>query len=681
VARLGKHAGFKGFSEYRQKETACLHSPRPRCAKHASPGPKSKLGHESGTRNQKSKLVKAEIKRLLKATRYAEAFDLILRVRPGDPVELVEYAAAQLPKIPAELLAARASTGKRLAILGGATTQFLTPLIRLFACRRGLALATYESDFGLYEQEIWSESPMLREFAPDVIHFHVSSRNLTFPLHSEDPARLVREHTERFVELYRAAAERFGCALVVNNFETEIARPYGGLDAVSPGSRNSMIRALNEALVRALPAQVYLNDIEQLSAIYGKGRWFDPRLWNETKTAVSFDCQPFYADRLAATLGALFGKSKKCLVLDLDNTLWGGVIGDDGLRGIRLGAGQAEGEAFHQFQGYVKALKDRGVLLAVASKNEPENALAPFREHPDMILKEGDISCFVAGWEPKDRSLLRIAEELNIGLDALVFFDDNPAERQLVATSLPDVTVIEVPEDPSLFVQALDGANLFDTLSVTQEDQIRGEFFQHNQAREKLEASVGSYDDFLRRLEMRAVVEPVTEKNLTRTVQLINKTNQFNLTTRRMTEAEVRDLAESADAYTSTIRLDDRFGSNGLISVVIGRVGAEALTIENWLMSCRVLKRGVEVLEMERLVAFCRERGLRRIVGRYLPTAKNKLVSGHYAELGFREIAEGGKETGEGGGEGTTWQFDLNEQRLTRTHSIDSRRGNDVGAP
>ena len=609
-----------------------------------------------------SKITKAEIRQHLRVQRYREALDSMLLVDPGDPLEVLEYAADQLGKIPAEILSSRVATQKRLAILGGATTHFLAPLIRLFACRRGLALGIYESDFGLYEQEIWSGSPALREFAPDVIHLHISSRNLTFPLFTEDPARLVQEQTQRLLDLYRAAVARFGCALVVNNFETGAERPYGALDAVAAGSRNSMIRGLNEALARALPAQVYVNDIEQLSAIWGKSRWFDPRLWNETKTAVSFECQPYYADRLAGILGALFGKSKKCLVLDLDNTLWGGVIGDDGLRGIRLGSGQPEGEAFQQFQAYVKALKERGVLLAVASKNEPENALAPFREHQDMILKESDISAFIASWEPKDRSILAIAQQLNIGLDAVVFFDDNPAERQLVRASLPDVTVIEVPEDPSLFVRALDDANLFDTLSVTQEDQIRGEFFQQNQARENLAAAAGSYDDFLKRLEMRAVVEPITDRNMTRATQLINKTNQFNLTTRRMTEAEVQALVGNEETYTSTIRLDDRFGSNGLISVVIGRVKGNALAIENWVMSCRVLKRGVEVLEMERLVAFCQNRGLRVIVGRYLPTAKNKLVSGHYAELGFIEVS------GDAGG--TTWNFDLSEQQMRRGHCI-----------
>ncbi len=596
------------------------------------------------------------------AGRFVQALNLILHVGPYESIDVVEYAAGQLDKIPPALLGERATTSKKLAILGGATTHFLLPLIRLFALQRGLMLTIYEGDFGLFEQEIWGDSPALRSFQPDVIHFHVSSCNLALPPVSVDPARVVREQTDRFLELYRAATTRFGCALIVNNFETSSERPLGSLDALLPESRNSIIRALNEALARGLPPQAYVNDIEQLSAVCGKDIWFDARLWNETKTAVSFACQPHYADRLSALLGALAGKSKKCLVLDLDNTIWGGVIGDDGLHGIKLGAGQPEGEAFHQFQTYVKALKDRGILLAVASKNELENALLPFRQHRDMILKESDISCFIAGWEPKDRSLQLIAQQLNIGLDSLVFFDDNPAERHLVSCSLPTVTVIDVPQDPSLFVQALDRANAFDILTVTDEDKIRAEFFNDNRAREQLVASTVSYGDFLERLEMRAIVEPITTTNMARVAQLINKTNQFNLTTVRMTEAQVQALIGVSQVYTSTIRLDDKFGTNGLISVVIGAVNRETLVIENWLMSCRVLKRGVEFLEMERLLEFCRNRGVQTVIGRYIPTAKNKLVSNHYAELGFEQVPSEA--------EGSTWRYSVGNRSIIPGHHI-----------
>lgn len=608
--------------------------------------------------------MKSALKTHLRAGAHDEALSLLLQASPSDPIDDLQYAGTALDKIPRELLDARVPLRKRLAILGGATTQFFVPLLRLFALRRGVHLEIYESDFGLFEQEIWSDSASLRAFKPDVIHFHVCSQNLPFAYHEDDAAARAETESTRFRTLYATAAERFACQVLADNFATEVERPYGSLDAVLGGTRNSLLRAVNLALARHLPPQVFLHDVDMLSAVHGKARWSDARLYHSAKCAISFDCQPHYADHLAAALAAMFGKSKKCLVLDLDNTLWGGVIGDDGLGGIQLGAGVPAGEAFVAFQRYVKALKDRGVLLAVASKNHHENAVLPFREHPDMVLKESDISCFVANWEPKDGNIAAIARQLNIGTDALVFFDDNPAERELVRTRLPEVTVPEVPVDPSYYVQCLVDGHWFDTLGVTAEDRQRSDFFQGNVARESLEKSAANYDDYLRQLEMTAVVEQVTEQNLARTTQLINKTNQFNLTTRRMTEAEVRAQAADPLRYTSTTRLTDKFGDNGLISVVLGSVPADApdlLDIEVWLMSCRVLKRGVEVLDLEQLLAFCRRRGLKRLRGRYLPTAKNQLVEGHYASLGFKRI--------ESGGEGSTWIYAVDEP-LGLSHSI-----------
>jgi predicted enzyme involved in methoxymalonyl-ACP biosynthesis len=304
-----------------------------------------------------------QIREHVRAGEYDRALELVLAVAPTDPLDVVQYAAGALNKIPESVIASRVGLKKRLAVLGGATTQFLMPLLRLFALRRGVSLVLYESDFGLFEQEVWSNSSALREFVPDVLHFHVCSQNLGFQMGS-DPVGRVEAEAERFLKVYMSAVERFSCAVIGNNFETAAERPYGNLDGVQSVTRNAMIRSLNATLATRLPPQVYLHDVEALSAKYGKRSWFDPRLWHATKSAVSFECQPYYADNLAAAIAALFGKSKKCLVLDLDNTLWGGVIGDDGLSGIELGAGEASGEAFQEFQRYIKALKERGVLIA-----------------------------------------------------------------------------------------------------------------------------------------------------------------------------------------------------------------------------------------------------------------------------------------------------------------------------
>ncbi len=607
----------------------------------------------------------SKVREQMRTGEHESALTLILEVEPTDPPDVVQHASRLLNEIPAIVIEAHAQLHKRLAVLGGATTQFLIPLIRLFALRRGISLSMYESDFGLFEQEIWSDSSALHEFAPDIIHFHTCSQNLALGL-GGDVTERVEVEAQRFVEVYRAAAERFSCAVIANNFETALERPYGSLEGTLPASQSAMISVLNARIISKLPKQVFLHNIEALSANHGKRNWFDPRLWHLAKSAVSFDCQPYYADSLAAEIAALFGKSKKCLVLDLDNTLWGGVIGDDGITGIQLGAGHPNGEAFQNFQQYVKALKDRGVLLAVASKNEEENAFAPFREHTDMVLKESDVSCFIANWEPKDGNLIKIADQLNIGLDSLVFFDDNPAERALVRASLPDVTVLEVPDDPALYVRCLDGANLFDTVSITDEDRLRSDYFQSEGARTKLEHTTANYADYLTQLKMQAVAGPIHEGNLPRVTQLINKTNQFNLTTRRMTETDVRRVANTPQWYTATTRLIDRFGDNGLISVVIGKINADELSIDTWLMSCRVLKRGVEVMELARLLAFCRTRSLTRIRGFYVPTPKNKLVENHYAELGFRQ--------GSVDGERVSWTLDISDE-IHLTHYIDIREG------
>jgi FkbH-like protein len=612
--------------------------------------------------------MKSVVRRFVGENRFDEALSLILQVRPDLSPDDLDYATRALTKIPTNIIDSRVPLRKRLAVLGGATTQYLVPLIRLFGLRRGINLDIYEGGFGLFENEIWSTSPELQAFAPDLIHFHLCNRNLSFPYFDPDPDGRLASEVGRFLRLYQSSVEKFSCPAIADNFAADLDHPYGSLDSILKGTRNSLIRATNEAIARALPSQVYIHDVNALSARHGGMRWFDWRLYNATKAAVSFESQPYYADSLAAAIAALFGKSKKCLIVDLDNTLWGGVIGDDGLDGIQLGAGQPDGEAFIAFQRYLKALKERGVVLAVASKNEMANALLPFREHASMVLKESDISCFAANWEPKDVSIRNIAKRLNVGLDSLVFFDDNPAERELVRSALPEVVVVDVPDEPSSFVHALDSARWFDALAVTEEDRERTGYFQSNAAREQLESEVSNYDEYLRRLSMTAVIEPVSDSNVTRITQLVNKTNQFNLTTRRMSEAEVRALGCDDRYYTASTRLSDRFGDNGLISVVIGHVDPQDSTlfhIDLWLMSCRVLKRGVELLDMEQLLEYCRSRGFKRIRGYYIPTPKNKLVEKHYELLGFTQLAESHH--------GTTWEYDI-QTPLVHPHSIAVRR-------
>ncbi len=396
---------------------------------------------------------------------------------------------------------------------------------------------------------------------------------------------------------------------------------------------------MNLALQDAAPPYVTIHDVDSLSAAAGRWSWADERFYYHAKLPCAPEHLVAYAHSVAAVIGASRGKSKKALVLDLDNTLWGGVIGDDGLAGIRCGHGDAEGEAFLAFQQYADALRRRGVILAVCSKNDEKIAREVFEKHPEMCLRAEHISCFMANWEDKATNIRRIAEQLEIGTDSMVFVDDNPAERALVRRFLPEVAVPELPEDPAGYIQAIERHAYFQTISLGTEDLRRSEMYRANGLRRSAESAAADIGDFLRSLEMKARVEPVTGAALERVAQLIGRSNQFNLTTRRHSAADLTRMAQSPEWLTRTISLRDCFGDNGLISVVLARIANREMIIDTWLMSCRVLKRGVEQFALNTLCETARERGVEWILGEYIPTRKNGLVRDHYANLGFEMVS------------------------------------------
>ncbi len=376
-------------------------------------------------------------------------------------------------------------------------------------------------------------------------------------------------------------------------------------------------------------------------------------MWHRAKQEVALPATPMYGDLVARLVAAKQGRSFKCLVLDLDNTVWGGVVGDDGLEGLALGQGSALGEAFVAFQDYARELSRRGVILAVCSKNDEANALEPFEAHPEMVLRRGDIACFVANWSDKATNIRTIARELNIGLDALVFIDDNPFERALVRQELPMVGVPEVSDDPTCFARALADAGYFEALAVTEDDRGRSSQYQANRERDALKATATDLPAYLRGLEMQLIWRRFDQIGLQRTAQLINKTNQFNLTTRRYTEDDVLAIMRDARAFGLQLRLLDRFGDNGIIAILIGRMVDEAdLLIDTWLMSCRVLGRQVEPTSLNLIAEQARRLGARRLIGEYAPTKKNGMVRDHYAKLGFAPL--GGDASG-----ATRWVLDL----------------------
>jgi FkbH-like protein len=554
----------------------------------------------------------------------------------------------------------------RLAVLGSATLTHLLPAIRTAGLRRGIWIDTYENDYGQYLQELSDPASPLHDFKPTAILVALDAYHLTAGITAgmDEPtaAAALAEMQDHIHEVWRLARDAFRCPILQQAALPLHLPVLGSNEHRLPGSRAWFVTRLNAALRTMAEAEgVDVLAIDDRAVRDGIARWHDPALWHRSKQEVSPIAGPLYGDLAGRWLAAKQGRSFKCLVLDLDNTIWGGVIGDDGLEGIALGQGSPLGEAYTAFQDYARELSRRGVILAVCSKNDEANALEPFEKHPDMVLRRADIASFVANWSNKADNIRAIAQELNIGLDALVFIDDNPFERDLVRRELPMVAVPEVSDDPVGYPLALADAGYFEALAVTDEDRERTSQYQGNKARDALKAAVTDLPSYLRGLEMRLVWRRFDRIGLQRIVQLINKSNQFNLTTRRYTDDDVIAVMADPDAFGLQLRLLDRFGDNGIIAIVIGRlddpaVGAEArghaagpeagghaigpdLTIDTWLMSCRVLGRQVEPTTLNLIAAEAAKLGARRLAGEYVPTRKNAMVKDHYARLGFTMMA------------------------------------------
>ena len=520
----------------------------------------------------------------------------------------------------------------RLALLGSSTLHHLAPAIRVAGLRRGLWIEVFEGEYGQYRQELLEPDTALKDFRPHVILLALDAHHVASSARGDLEAAL-----ENVTACWSAARDNFQATVIHQTVMPIFSRLLGNNEQRNPESPAAIVENLNSRL-RPLADKhgVHLLSVDSYAAEGGVGQWFDPVLWHRSKQEVHPRVSHVYGDLAGRLLAAIRGRSSKCLVLDLDNTLWGGVIGDDGLEGIALGQGSAMGEAFVDFQQYAQQLSRRGVILAVCSKNDAVNALSPFEQHPDMVLKRKDIACFVANWQDKAGNLRHIAKTLNIGLDSLVFADDNPFERNLVRQELPEVQVPELPEDPSFYAATIAAAGYFESLAVTEEDRERAGQYRANIEREQLKTSATDLEGYLRGMGMELMVRPFDAVGLARIVQLINKTNQFNLTTQRYTETDVRAMMNDPRVAAYQFRLTDRFGDNGIIAILIGRMEGEgALVMDTWLMSCRVLGRQVEEACLNVMIDAARRLGAERIVGVYRASAKNDMVRTLYERLGF----------------------------------------------
>ena len=533
---------------------------------------------------------------------------------------------------------------KKIAIISTNSCQLICQLVKGLLFKRNIVSDIYESEYNGLRMSIFDDNSGLYTFKPNYVVLLPDYRDfLSSKPNVLDSKEQILEKVKTaysffekmFVKIHQMLPE---AQILISNIVSPYQSPLGNLEANYLFSLSNYYKLINLELAKQRPSYSTILDMESLSEYFGKSNWFNEAAYYMNKDGISLSCIGWFCDNIARQIQALTGKTKKCLVLDLDNTLWGGVVGDDGYDGIMLDPNDAIGEAYIAFQEYIIELKKRGILLAICSKNDEKNAKEPFEKNEHMRLKLKDISCFVANWDDKVTNIRRISQKLNIGIDSFVFFDDNPTERELVKNLVPEVMVIDVPEDPALYVRTLDRAFAFDWLQITHEDLNRSQSYADNQQREELLLSYTDYNEYLKALEMIAEFKPIEQQTLPRFSQLLNKSNQFNLRTIRLSEAQINEKTLDSSYGLYTVSLKDKFSNYGIIACVILKFEDTNCFIENWVMSCRVLKKDVEKFTVFHIVEIAKQHKCNKISAEYIPTAKNGLVSNLYETIGFELI-------------------------------------------
>ncbi|MBE6256756.1 MAG: HAD-IIIC family phosphatase [Prevotella sp.] len=528
----------------------------------------------------------------------------------------------------------------KVALLGDTATQLLVTSIKGEAIDRNIALDIYEGEYNQVERQLLDPTSDLYQFDASIVVIFQSTHKLC-EHHSLLPTEKQEMVAEERLSFLASVCENPAFTdkkIIYFNYPEIEDTVFGSYANKVEASFSFQVRKLNYELM--LLSKQYPNlfvcDIAGLQNLFGRQFMFSPNVYMSTEMVLSVNALPYVASRVVDIIGAIRGQFKKCLILDLDNTVWGGVIGDDGLEGIELGHGLGIGKAFTEFQMWVKKLKQRGIIICVASKNNEDTAKEPFERHPDMVLKLDDIAVFMANWETKVDNIRAIQGILNIAFDSMVFLDDNPFERNMVRENIPGITVPELPEDPGKYLEYLYSLNLFETASYSQADKDRTKQYQVEAKRVSLAKTFTNEADFLKSLDMVSTVSGFTKFNTPRVAQLSQRSNQFNLRTIRYTEADITAMAENPEVIDLSFTLEDKFGDNGLIAVIImKKQDDETLFVDTWFMSCRVLKRGMENFTLNTMVECAKRKGYKRIIGEYLPTPKNKMVEQHYSNLGF----------------------------------------------
>ena len=595
--------------------------------------------------NMSVELERKSLRQCVERADPALASELVARTTAaGDFAEVLQLCTMRVQAVRKGLFPKQAVTC-RLAAIGGANLHPLVDFISHFAAVLGQTDCNlWVGEYDNYYSETLEEDSPLYEFRPDVVLLLPSERRCTFKgsfaSARADQEAEARRGVDDILHLCETIHARSKAEVIVGNFRLPPYFDPGPLRSTSLMSDYAFRKFVNADLGSRIPAFAHICDVEFLSNRRGNLAGVDDRIWFESKQPYAATLLVDVAREFAYIVSHLHAPAKKVVVLDLDNTLWGGVIGDDGLEGIELGTTSPRGEAFRDFQQYLLELSNRGTLLAVCSKNDHEKAIEPFEKHPEMVLRLKDISCFKANWEPKSENLRQIAQELNLGLDSMVFVDDNRAEIEIVNQFVPEVSTIWLEGDPSDFTPKLKDSRFFEARTITAEDVLRVSQYKQEADRQQLLKSSTDMDSYLESLGMIGTIRSFNKLDAPRIAQLIARSNQFNLTTRRRSEAEVLAIAEDPRYSAFTVRLADRFGDHGLISIVIGVKQGREFLVDTWLMSCRVLKRQVEEEVLNEILRRASAAGCELVVGEYLPTVKNGMVRDHYTRMGFTKVRE-----------------------------------------
>lgn len=532
----------------------------------------------------------------------------------------------------------------KVAILGGSTTNDIRLLLELFLLNHGLRPSFYESEYNRYYEDLYFDNPELDEFNPDIIYIHTSNRNIKECPNVVDKKETIDEKLNneytKFESIWEKATQKYHCGIIQNNFELPYYRLLGNQDASDIHGFTNFITKLNQKFYDYANNHdnFFIHDILTESSLYGLEKWSDPYYWTMYKYSLCVPAIPYTAFGVANIIKSIYGKNKKALALDFDNTIWDGVIGDIGADNIGIGMETAVSETYTEFQKYIKQLKSIGIILTAASKNDEDIAITGL-QRPDSILKPDDFTALEINWERKDQNIIKMAKQLNLLPESFVFVDDNPAERNLVREAISGISVPEL-QSPEYYIQALDRSGVFEMTKLSSDDLKRNQMYMENKKREEEKSIYKNYKDYLLALNMKAEIRGFVPEYMSRIAQLTNKSNQFNLTTKRYTLSEIEEAANADNIITLYGKLEDKFGDNGVVSIVIGERIKDELHIRLWLMSCRVLKRDMEFAMMDKLIRICIEQNIKTVYGYYYPTAKNKMVKDFYKEMGFTKQNE-----------------------------------------